>query len=60
MRNQNSGADIHTVGNIRNKCVMLLEVLDDVPTDQAYKICVQLEDDVAKFFMEKYKDVKSH
>lgn len=56
VRTQNSAADIHEIGNIRNTCQMLIQAIEDksISDEEAYKMCLRLEDQVVKFFIRKY------
>lgn len=56
LRNQNSGADIHRVANIRSTCIMLIAAIqdEDITPEEAYKMCIRLEDQVSQFFIDKY------
>lgn len=58
MRNQNSGADTHSVGNIRNTASMLIDQLktdpDCIEEDLVENMVKRVEVDLVKFYREKY------
>lgn len=58
MRKQNSGADAHTVGNIRNTATLLIEQLNQDPDCMDDDLVIQMvrnaEKSVADFYKKKY------
>lgn len=58
VRNQNSGADAHFVGNIRNACSMLIQQLSDDPGSFEDEIAEQIlknqQDKLIEFYRNKY------
>ncbi len=56
LRHQNSGADIHEVLNLRSNCIMLIQAIqtDLITPEEAHKMCIRLEDQVAQYFIKKY------
>lgn len=62
VRLQNSGADIHTVGNIRNCCILLINQLEEYPEDihidQVVQIIHNQEEKLVEFYQTKYYGIK--
>lgn len=58
MRKQNSGADAHTVGNIRNTATLLIEQLETDPDcmddDLVNQMLKNIEKSVVDFYKKKY------
>lgn len=57
IRFQNSGADAHTIGNIRHSAQGLLDVIDckSVPDEMIVKAVQSLEKKVVDFYKNKYR-----
>lgn len=57
LRNQNSGADIHKVNNMRHTASLLIDDLasdDSLDYDCAKRIVENIENDLVSFFKDKY------
>lgn len=57
VRNQNSGADIHIIGNIRNVCTMLIQSLEENPDfseEVVDEILHNQEENIIEFYKKKY------
>lgn len=59
LRNQNSGADIHKIVNIRHRCIMLTHAIQEkiISNKEAHEMCLRLEEEVTAFFIDKYAHV---
>lgn len=58
LKNQNSGADVHHVGNLRNTCILLISQIEDdpygIPEEQAIQIMINCEVKLYDFYRKKY------
>lgn len=58
LRQQNSGADIHTIGNIRNVASLMIEQLETDPdcVDErlVHSVIKNTEHDLVEFYKKKY------
>lgn len=44
------------MANIRSTCLMLIAAIEDkdISDEEAYKMCLRLEDQVSQYFIDKY------
>lgn len=63
LRHQNSGADVHCVGNMRNSASGLMYILEEDPSciseEHIAKLTRNVENAVILFFQKKFSKVKS-